>query len=94
MKTTIVTDFTFKVIDNLIDRVIDHDYSYQFSDDMECYRKGKISEDRIKEMIYSLVTLYDIQPKGLLEDLLHNRSEQYTNGLTHKTIRGWFDFNI
>jgi hypothetical protein len=32
-----------------------------------------------------------LDAERLLENCLYEREEQYTDGLTHKTIRGWFE---
>lgn len=78
------------MIDGLIDMVIDHDYSYQFSDDDRSYRSGTASERKITELIHALCTIKRLDAERLLEDCLYNRSEQYVDGLTHNTIRNWF----
>jgi len=79
------------MIDSLIDMVVKHDYSYQFSDDDRWYSSGVQSEKRIKELLHALVTIVRVDAERLLEDCLVERDEQYTNGLTHKTIRNWFE---
>lgn len=84
------TYFVWKICDNLIDNVVEHDYSYQFSDDMNIFKKGQAHENQIKQKIKDLIELYNIKPEGLLSDCLNNRLEQYDNGLTHKTIKQWF----
>jgi len=82
--------FLWKLCDTLIDYVMEHDYSYQFSEDRNVYRNGKDNETLIKSKIKELVMTYNIKPEGLLSDCLNNRSEQYDNGLTHTTIKQWF----
>jgi hypothetical protein len=79
------------MINELMDGVVKHDYSHMYSDDNRWYLAGVNSENRIKQLIHALVSLARVDAEQLLEDCLYEREEQYTNGLTHKTIRGWFE---
>lgn len=78
------------MINELMYNVVRHDYSHMFSDDSRWYSGGVSSENRIKELIHALVSFARVDAERLLEDCLYERDEQYTDGLTHKTIRGWF----
>ena len=78
------------MINELMDSVVRHDYSYMYSDDNRWYLSGDSSEKRIQELIHALVSVARVDAERLLEDCLYEREEQYTNGLTHKTIRNWF----
>ena len=79
------------MINELMDKVLTHDYSHMFSDDDRWYSAGVSSEKRIQELIHALVSFARVDAERLLEDCLYERDEQYTDGLTHKTIRGWFE---
>lgn len=79
-----------KLYNQFLDEVINHDYSHMFSDDDRWYSAGVSSEKRIQELIHALVSFARVDAERLLEDCLYERDEQYTDGLTHKTIRGWF----
>jgi hypothetical protein len=78
------------MINELMDEVRNHDYSYMMSDDNRHYDRGELSEKRIERIIHTLVSLVRVDAERLLEDCLYERDEQYLNGLTHKTIRNWF----
>lgn len=76
--------------DELLETIKWHDYSYMFSDDDRYWRSGTESEKRIKELVHSLIAVFKADGEKLLEDCLDSVPEQYVDGLTHKTIRGWF----
>jgi hypothetical protein len=78
------------ILSNLLDDVYVHDYSYVMSDDAKVYERGKRNEDRIKKGIDILVFHLKNDPIMLLKQLLECRSEQFIDGLTHKTIKSWF----
>lgn len=79
-----------KLYNQFLDEVINHDYSHMFSDDDRWYSAGVISENHIKEKLHALVSICRYDAEELLEECIYQRDEQYTDGLTHKTIRGWF----
>lgn len=79
-----------EMINELLDRVEKHDYSYMFSDDHRSWMGGTKSEKMIEQLIHGLCSVMKVDAMELLNDCLEVRSEQYTDGLTHKIIRGWF----
>ena len=79
-----------KLYNQFLDEVIRHDYSHMFSDDDRSYSAGVISENHIKEKLHALISICRYDAEELLEECIYQRDEQYTDGLTHKTIRGWF----
>ena len=76
---------------DLLRLVEKHDYSYQFSDSNSVWERGMNNENRIKQMITALVEYRAYDAKELFNGCIEVRDEQYTNGLTHKTIHGWFN---
>jgi hypothetical protein len=86
---TMIHDETI-ILSDLLDSVYVHDYSYIMSDDMRAWTRGNSNECHIKDLIDILITELCVKPIDLLRQLLECRSEQYTDGLTHKTIKGWF----
>jgi len=44
----------------------------------------------IEQVIHSLCSVMKVDAYSLVAQCLDIRSEQYTDGLTHKTIKGWF----
>ena len=78
------------MINELLDKVEKHDYSYMYSDDNRWYMSGEASEREIQQLIHSLCSVMKVDAMGLLNDCFEVRSEQYVDGLTHKVIRGWF----
>lgn len=78
------------MINELLDRIEKHDYSYMMSDDHRSWMSGTKSEKTIEQLIHSLCTIMRVDANELLNDCLEARSEQYIDGLTHKVIRGWF----
>jgi hypothetical protein len=85
-------------VNEYFDLVRFHDYTYYFSDDegeyLGDYDMGRQSEKRIEEMIHTLCAMVGYDAERLLEETLEAVPEQYTNGLTHKTIRNWFTHYI
>jgi hypothetical protein len=79
------------ILNQYFDMIKKHDYSYMYSDDSRWYNSGDRSEKQIMELIHVLCTIVRVDAERLLEDSLYEVNEQYTDGLTHKTIRGWFD---
>lgn len=78
------------ILSDLLDSVYVHDYSYMMSDDMRAWERGKNNERHIKDLIDILITELYVKPIDLLKQLLECKAEQYTDGLTHNTIKGWF----
>ncbi len=78
------------ILSDLLDSVYVHDYSYMMSDDMRAWERGRNHERHIKDLIDILITELYVKPIDLLKQLLECRSEQYTDGLTHRVIKGWF----
>lgn len=79
---------------DLLDMVQKHDYSYMYSDDNRWWEEGMKSENTIKAKIHSLFTYHREDMTQLYKDCLAVREEQYTTGLTHTTIKGWFNTYI
>ena len=78
------------VLERYFNAIQKHDYSYMFADDDRSWRAGVASEDEIKQFIHSLINVCSEDAEQLLEDSLYEVTEQYTDGLTHRTIRSWF----
>jgi hypothetical protein len=78
------------ILSDLLDSVYVHDYSYMMSDDKRVWERGKNNERHIKNLIDILITELYVKPIDLLKQLLECRSEQHTDGLTHRVIKGWF----
>lgn len=78
------------ILSNLLDDVYVHDFSYMMSDDERTYKYGKRNQDKILEAIDVLIVELRVDAISLCKQLLSSRSEQYTDGLTHRTIKGWF----
>lgn len=87
---TIDHDDEAVILSNLLDDVYVHDYSYMMSDDERTYRYGKHNQDKILEAIDVLIVELRVEPIVLCKQLLECRPEQYKDGLTHRTIKGWF----
>jgi|APGre2960657404_1045060.scaffolds.fasta_scaffold02732_7 hypothetical protein len=89
-------EFTTDVMneDSLMNQYFDmikrHDYSHMFSDDDRYYTAGVRSEKLIKEVLHSLIAICRVDAERLLEDSISEVREEYTDGLTHRTIRIWF----
>ena len=79
------------LVDELIDSVIGHDYSYSYSDDNRYFNAGVKSQKRIQSLIENLIVVHGLDAGKLMEDCINNRSEQYLDGLTHTTIKMWFE---
>ena len=78
------------VLSDLLDSVYVHDYSYMYSDDNRTFKRGQNSERHIKDLIDILITELYVKPIDLLKQLLECRAEQFSDGLTHRVIKGWF----
>ena len=79
-----------EMISELLQRVERHDYSYMYSDDHRSWSAGTKSEKEIEQLIHSLCGVMKVDAYSLVAECLDTRSEQYTDGLTHKVIKGWF----
>ncbi len=75
---------------DLMDMVQKHDYSYMMSDSHNVWEAGMRAENSIKAKIHALFTYHREDMEQLYKDCLEARPEQYTNGLTHSTIKSWF----
>lgn len=75
---------------DLLKMVQSHDYSYMMSDDHRSWSSGMKVEKEIQAKIHALCAVHREDAIALLEDCLNIRSEQYVDGLTHKTIKNWF----
>lgn len=78
------------LMNEYFDMIKGHDYSYMYSDDNRSWLAGTKNEKRIKELLHALITICRVDAERLLEDSISEVDEGYTDGLTHKVIRGWF----
>lgn len=76
--------------EHFIDRIIKHDYSYQWSDDHRAWSNGQRSMDILNAQVKKLVTVHGFNPETLLAECIEKRSEQFKDGLTHNVIKGLF----
>ncbi len=79
---------------DLLEMVQAHDYSHMMSDSHQIWESGMKVENWIKAKIHSLFIYHREDMEQLYKDCLEVRPEQYTNGLTHNTIRSWFSTYI
>ncbi len=75
---------------DLLMMVQKHDYSHMFSDDNRAWEAGMQNENGIKAKIHSLFIYHGQDMEALYNEVLEAVPEQYTNGLTHNTIKNWF----
>jgi len=75
---------------DLLDMVQQHDYSYMYSDDHRSWESGMRYEKEIQAKIHTLCGIHREDADGLYKEVIELVQEQYTDGLTHKTIKGWF----
>ena len=75
---------------DLLDMVQQHDYSYMYSDDHRSWESGMRYEKEIQAKIHALCGIHREDADGLYKEVIELVQEQYTDGLTHKTIKGWF----
>ena len=71
-----------------------HDYSHMFSDSHSAWEAGMKNENLIKAKIHAIFTYHREDMENLYYECLNVRPEQYTDGLTHKTIKNWFNTYI
>lgn len=79
-----------QIHNELIDMVQKHDYSYMYSDSHSVWQAGVKYEREIQAKIHALCAVHREDAQSLLDECLTEREEQYTDGLTHRIIRGWF----
>lgn len=79
-----------QIHNELIDMVLKHDYSYMYSDSHSVWQAGVKYEKEIQAKIHALCAVHREDAQSLLDECLTEREEQYTDGLTHRIIRGWF----
>ncbi len=75
---------------DLLDMVQRHDYSYMYSDSHGVWESGMRYEKEIQAKIHALCGIHREDADGLYKEVIGIVQEQYTDGLTHKTIKGWF----
>ncbi len=75
---------------DLLDMVQQHDYSYMYSDDHRSWESGMRYEKEIQAKIHALCGIHREDADGLYKEVIGIVQEQYRDGLTHKTIKGWF----
>ena len=79
-----------KIKVDLLDMVQKHDYSYMYSDDHRSWVSGMSVEKEIQAKIHALCSIHREDAEGLYKEAVESVQEQYTDGLTHKVIKGWF----
>jgi len=79
-----------ELYNDFIKNIINHDYSYNYSDSHHVWIRGTEELDIIREQLDKLIVIYGYDPILLLGDCLRARSEQYTDGLTHRIINNLF----
>ena len=78
----------------LLELVRTHDYSYMMSDSHSVWEAGMRVERDIKAKVHALCAIHREDAEALLHECIEIRPEQYTDGLTHKIIYGWFSSYI
>jgi len=79
---------------DLLEMVQKHDYSYMYSDDHRSWESGMRYEKEIQAKIHALCAIHREDAEGLYKEVIELVQEQYRDGLTHKTIKGWFSTYI
>lgn len=79
---------------DLLDMVQKHDYSYMYSDDHRAWESGMEYEKAIKAKVHALCAIHKEDAEALYNEIVAVVQEQYTDGLTHKVIKGWFSMYI
>lgn len=75
---------------DLLDMAQKHDYSHMYSDSHSVWEAGMRYEKEIQAKIHALCAIHREDAEGLLNEVLELVQEGYTDGLTHKVIKGWF----
>lgn len=78
------------VINEYFDKIVRHDYSYQYSDDHRYWMAGTASEKEIEKLIEVIINTIGYNAEMLLEESLNEVKEGFVDGLTHRVIRSWF----
>jgi len=79
---------------DLLDMVQKHDYSYMMSDSHSVWEVGMRHEAVIKAKVHALCAIHKEDAEALYNEIVALVQEQYTDGLTHKVIKGWFSMYI
>ena len=79
---------------DLLDMVQKHDYSYMMSDSHSVWEVGMRHEASIKAKVHALCAIHKEDAEALYNEIVAGVQEQYTDGLTHKVIKGWFSMYI
>ncbi len=79
-----------KIRKDLLEIVVAHDYSHMYSDSHRVWEAGMNVEREIKAKVHALCAVHREDAEALYNECLAVRPEQYTDGLTHKTIKSWF----
>ncbi len=83
-----------QIKDDLFSMVQTHDYSYMMSDSHNVWEAGMQNERSIKAKIHALCAIHREDAEYIRGIVLGLVAEQYIDGLTHKTINGWFSSYI
>ena len=76
---------------DLMDMVRTHDWSYMMSDSHSVWEVGMRHEAGIKAKVHALCGIHREDADALYSEVIDTVQEQYTDGLTHKVIKGWFN---
>ncbi len=75
---------------SFIEGIVEHDYSYMYSDSGRVYDKGTKELSSLMLQSRELILIHKMNPQELLTECIEARSEQYKDGLTHAVIRSLF----
>ena len=83
---------TEKLLSEYFEAIKAHDYFYDFTEDMNVWRKWNNHEKRICELIHGLINVLRYSAEDLLDDSIRIVPETAIDGsnMTHHTIRKWF----
>ena len=76
---------------DLLKMVQQHDYSYMYSDSHSVWESGMRYEKAIQAKVHALCAIHREDAEALWHEVTNTVQEQYTDGLTHKVIKGWFN---
>ena len=80
-----------QLYEDFIKNIINHDYSYDYSDSNTVWERGRQEKDKIREQLKELINIHKYSPTLLHCDCLRARCEQFIDGLTHRIINSLFE---
>lgn len=80
-----------QLYEDFIKNIINHDYSYDYSDSNTVWERGRQQKDLIRQQLKELINIHKYDPILLLGDCLLARGEQFVDGLTHRIINQLFE---